>query len=92
MGYMSEYDRVIQSAAQALAPDGRLVILDAKKPDSWPRGLFQLLFKIKKPLGLGIEYFDNRPWKSVERHFQQITFEQRYGGWVYFSIGSKPSS
>ncbi len=92
MGYVSEYDRVIQSAAQALAPDGRLVILDAKKPDSWPRGLFQLLFKIKKPLGLGIEYFDNRPWESVERHFQQITFEQRYGGWVYFSIGSKPSS
>ena len=92
LGYVAEYDRVIQSAAQALAPDGRLVILDAKQPDSWPPWLFKLLFRIKKPLGLGIEYFDNRPWEPVERHFQQTTFEERYGGWVYFSIGSKLSS
>ena len=46
MGYVQEYDGVIQKAAQALAPDGRLVILDAKQPDSWPPGLFKLLFKI----------------------------------------------
>jgi demethylmenaquinone methyltransferase/2-methoxy-6-polyprenyl-1,4-benzoquinol methylase len=89
MGYVSEYDRVIQSAAQALASDGQLVILDAKQPESWPSWLFKLLFKIKKPLGLGIEYFDNRPWESVKHHFRQTTFEQRYGGWVYFSTGSK---
>lgn len=91
MGYVPEFDSVVQKAAQALAPDGRLVILDAKKPDSWPPWLFQALFKIKKPLGLGIEYFDLRPWKAVEHYFQQTTFEQRYGGWVYFSTGSHPS-
>ena len=56
MGYVPEYDHVIQSAAQALAPGGRLVILDAKQPDAWPPWLFKLLFKIKKPLGLGIEF------------------------------------
>ena len=91
LGYVPECDRVIQSVAQALAPDGRLVILDAKQPDAWPLWLFQLVFKIKKPLGLGIEFFDNRPWESVERHFPQTTFEERYGGWVYFSTGSKSS-
>ncbi|MEE8207019.1 MAG: methyltransferase domain-containing protein [Nitrospinaceae bacterium] len=91
MGYVPEYDRVIQDAARALEPDGRLVIVDAKQPDSWPAWLFKLLFKIKKPLGLGIEFFDNRPWESVERHFPQTTFEERYGGWVYFSTGSKSS-
>ncbi len=90
MGYVAEYDRVIQKSAEALAPDGRLVILDAKKPEAWPLWLFQLLFKIKKPLGLGIEYFDNHPWKSVERYFQQTALEERYGGWVYFSTGSNP--
>ena len=89
MGYVPEYDRVIQSAAQALAPEGRLVILDAKQPDAWPSWLFKLLFKIKKPLGLGIEFFDNRPWESVEHHFQETAFEVRYGGWVYFSTGLK---
>jgi ubiquinone/menaquinone biosynthesis C-methylase UbiE len=92
MGYVSGYDYVIQSAARALAPDGRLVILDAKQPDSWPSWLFKLLFKIKKPLGLGIEYFDNRPWESVERHFRETNFKERYGGWVYFSIGTQPAS
>ena len=92
MGYVPEYDRVIQNAAQVLAPDGRLVIVDAKQPDTWPLLLFKLLFKIKKPLGLGIEYFDNRSWESVERYFQETALEERYGGWVYFSVGSKPSS
>lgn len=92
MGYVAEYDRVIQNAAQALAPVGRMVILDAKKPEAWPPWLFQLLLKIKKPLGLGIEYFDSHPWKSVERHFRETTFEKRYGGWVYFSIGFHPST
>jgi ubiquinone/menaquinone biosynthesis C-methylase UbiE len=61
MGYVPEYNRVIQSAAQALAPDGRLVMLDAKKPEAWPLWLFKLLLKIKKPLGLSIKYFDNHP-------------------------------
>lgn len=91
MGYISEYGRVIQNAAKALDPDGRLVILDAKQPDAWPPWLFKLLFKIKKPLGLGIEFFDNRPWESVERYFQETAFEERYGGWVYFSTGAKAS-
>ncbi|MCH6579769.1 MAG: hypothetical protein IH802_05340 [Nitrospinae bacterium] len=91
MGYISEYGRVIQNAAKALDPDGRLVILDAKQPDAWPPWLFKLLFKIKKPLGLGIEFFDNRPWESVERYFQETAFEERYGGWVYFSTGANAS-
>jgi len=34
MGYVPEYDRVIQDAARTLEPDGRLVIVDAKQPDS----------------------------------------------------------
>jgi len=92
MGYVSEYDRVIRNAAQVLKPDGQLVILDAKKPGAWPPWLFKLLLKIKKPLGLGIEYFDNRPWESVENHFRKTTFEDLYGGWVYFSTGSNPLS
>jgi len=92
MGYIQKVDSVIRSAAQSLHPDGRMVILDAKKPDAWPSGLFKLLFKIKKPLGLGIDYFDNQPWKSIERHFSHTAFEERYGGWVYFATGSHPQS
>ena len=91
MGYVPEYDRVIQSAAQALRPDGRLVTVDAKRPDSWPSWLFKLLFKIKKPLGLDIEFFVHHPWEAMERHFQETAFEERYGGWVHFSTGSNPS-
>jgi demethylmenaquinone methyltransferase/2-methoxy-6-polyprenyl-1,4-benzoquinol methylase len=91
MGYVPEYDHVIQNIAQTLTPGGHLVIVDAKRPDTWPSWLFKLLFKIKKPLGLGIEYFDNRPWESVIHHFQETSLEKRYGGWVYFSIASKSS-
>ena len=91
MGYVPEYDHVIQKASQALAPEGRFVIVDAKQPDAWPTWLFKLLFKIKKPLGLETEYFDNHPWESVRHHFPKTTHEERYGGWVYFSTGSKSS-
>ena len=91
MGYVSEYNSVIQSAARALTPDGQLVIVDAKQPDTWPLWLFKLLFKIKKPLGLSIKYFDNRPWESVDNNFKKSTFEERYNGWVYFSTGCNPS-
>jgi len=40
---------------------------------------------------LGIEFFDNRPWESVERYFQETAFEEQYGGWVYFSTGANAS-
>jgi len=90
MGYVPEYGRVIESAARALAPDGHLVLLDGKIPDTWPSWLVKLLFKIKNPLGLNREYFDSRPWESVERCFGETTLEERFGGWVYISAGSKP--
>ncbi len=86
-GYITEYDRVIKSAAHALVPCGRLVIMDGKKPDHWPLRLFKIFVWLGRPFGLTPDYFNKHPWKSVERYFQETSFEQMYRGVVYISSG-----
>lgn len=91
-GFVAESDRVIEKAAQALAPGGRLVILDVKRPERWPRWLFKLFFWVGRPFGVTLDYFDRYPWKAVEGRFHEVTFEEMYWGLVYLSSGTAPSS
>ena len=89
-GYVAEFDKVIQEAARALVPNGRSVIMDVKSPERWPVWLVKLFAWSGKPFGVTFDYFENHPWKSVERHFQETSFEQMYGGAIYISSGTTP--
>ena len=87
-GYISEYDRVIKAASQSLVPGGHLSILDGKQPENLPSWLFKIVLKLGGPFGYTPEYFNVRPWESVERYFKDSSFETRYGGMIYILSGS----
>ncbi len=93
-GYIAEHDRVVENIAQALIPGGRIVIMDGKRPGRWPSWLFKLFVWCSRPFGVTEAYFDNQTWKSVERYFQDTTFDEGYGGVLYISsgtVGSPPA-
>ncbi len=87
-GYISEYDRVIKAASQSLVPGGHLSILDGKQPENLPSWLFKIVLKLGGPFGYTPEYFNVRPWESVERYFKETLFETRYGGMIYILSGT----
>ena len=87
-GYIPEYDRLIKAASQALAPGGHLAILDGKQPENLPPWLFKIVLKLGRPFGFILEYFNVRPWESVERYFKETSFETRYGGMIYILSGT----
>jgi len=91
-GYVPEYDRVIRRISQSLVPGGRLVILDGKQPENLPSWLFELVLKLGGPFGYTPEYFNVRPWESVERYFTETSFETRYGGMIYILSGTARGS
>lgn len=91
-GYVPEYNRVIERAKHALVPGGRLVIADGKRPERWPFWVVNVFVWFFRPFGFTVEYFDRRPWESVERLFEETAFEERYGGALYISSGTAPSS
>ncbi len=86
-GYVPERERVIERIAHALVPGGRIVIVDGKPPNRWPHWFFKLFVWFSSRFGVTQEYFDGRTWESVERFFQDTTFEEVYGGLLYISSG-----
>jgi ubiquinone/menaquinone biosynthesis C-methylase UbiE len=86
-GYIPEYDSVIKSASQALAPNGHMVILDGKQPENLPAWLFKIVLKLGGPFGYTPEYFNVRPWESVDHYFNETSFETWYGGMMYILSG-----
>jgi len=87
-GFVRESDRVIERAARALGPHGRLVILDVKRPKQWPRWLFKIFLWVGRPFGVTLDYFARHPWKTVERTLADVTYEEMYWGLVYLSSGT----
>jgi demethylmenaquinone methyltransferase/2-methoxy-6-polyprenyl-1,4-benzoquinol methylase len=87
-GYIADYDRVIKAALHALVPDGRLAIMDGKRPERLPSWVFNLIVRLSRSFGVTSDYFDKRTWESVERYFRETAFEQMYGGMLYISSGT----
>lgn len=90
-GYIPEYDRIIKMISRSLVPPGRLVILDGKQPENLPPWLFKIVLKLGGAFGYTTEYFNVRPWESVESYFKETSFETKYGGMIYILSGTAPS-
>ncbi len=89
-GYIPEYDRVIKAASQSIVPGGHIVILDGKQPENLPSWVFKIVLKLGGPFGYTPEYFNVRPWESVERYFKETSLEKKYGGMIYVLSGTAP--
>ncbi len=91
-GYIAELDSVIERAARALSPNGRMVILDGKLPEGWPSWLINGFIGLFRPFQLNVDYFRGHPWEVVPRHFSETIFEERYAGLMYICAGTAPSA
>jgi ubiquinone/menaquinone biosynthesis C-methylase UbiE len=87
-GYIPEYDCVIKAVTQSLLPGGHLAILDGKQPENLPSLLFKIVLILGDSFGYNPEYFNVRPWESVERYLIDTSFETRYGGMIYILSGT----
>ncbi len=82
-----DYQVVIERAAAALAPGGRLALFDLKEPERWPRWLVRLVAWLDSPYGVSVEQADRRPWETLRRHLRQIRFREYYFGVLYLAVG-----
>lgn len=92
-GWLSDPDRVIRKSLGALKPGGRFVLLDLRKPARWPKILEVLFFDwIGAVAGVDSGYSNSQPWQSVEKHFEDSSYEEMYGGAMYLSVGNKKAA
>lgn len=84
---MPEYDTIIKNAANALAPEGRLVILDLKESQRAPRLLVKLGVLITKPFGVTLDISSRHPWESVDMYLKDTSFKEFYFGFAFLSSG-----
>ena len=91
-GYIEERRKVIEKISKALVHDGRLVIVDGKRPASCPAWLLKIFVRMSSPFGLTENYFNNDTWRIVEELFKDTTFEEMYGGLLYISSGRKANA
>jgi ubiquinone/menaquinone biosynthesis C-methylase UbiE len=88
-GYLEERTKVLEKIYKSLVNNGKVVIVDGKRPQKWPSFLFKLFVKLSSPYGLTESYFDNNTPEIVSRLFQNVTFEDMYGGLLYITTGEK---
>ena len=82
-----EYEAVIRSGAQALAPGGRWVISDLKMPSNWLAHTVPLLLLLVRPFGTTMEALQRRPWEVMEKCLQNVTMTEFYLGVAYIAVG-----
>ncbi len=63
-----EFDEVVRRAAAALAPGGKLALLDFKRPERTPGWLVRLGVLLNRPFGVTLDLAERHPWESVARH------------------------
>jgi demethylmenaquinone methyltransferase/2-methoxy-6-polyprenyl-1,4-benzoquinol methylase len=86
------FEQVIARAAQALAPAGRLVVLDFKQPQQWPLWVVKLGVWLTRPFGVTLDLAQRKPWLAMRRVFPELRMQEYFGGFVYIATGSKPGS
>lgn len=85
-----EYKDIIRNAAEALMPDGRMVILDFKMPSGWLRRLVPLMAYLTRPFAVTLDLASRHPWEAMQKYFSQVSVQECFGGMVYIASGSGP--
>lgn len=87
-----EYDSIITRGANALNKGGRFVILDFKKPESWPEWFAKLMVRFFiKPYGGTYDLKDRHAWESLGKYLKLNEFKEYYFGSTYIATGEKMS-
>lgn len=83
-----EYESVIRTGSETLAPSGRFVVLDLKMPGNWLSRLMPLLVLPERPFAVSLDLADRHPWEGLERYFDSVSMSDLYGGIAYIAVGS----
>jgi ubiquinone/menaquinone biosynthesis C-methylase UbiE len=93
LSLIPECDLVIQRAARALAPGGRLALLELQVPDNWPGWLINLAIALVRPFALTEEWLERRPWHTIRRamrdNLANVEVETKYLGTTYVISGRR---
>ncbi len=84
-----DFDEIIQNGSKALSPGGCWVILDFKLPSSWLSRLAPFLVFLTRPFGVSMELATRHPWESINRHLNNTSLTELYGGFVYIATGER---
>lgn len=84
-----EYDMIIERAARALKPEGRLAVFDFKEPVGWPAWLVRFAAWLNKPFGVSLELAERHPWESIRRYLTETEYKEYYSGLLYLCTGKK---
>ena len=87
--HLEERSKILENISNALAQNGKLVIVDGKRPDKWPSLLLKIFVALSSPYGLTEKYLNSNTPEIVERLFKNVTFEEIYGGLLYITSGEK---
>ncbi|MGE5249389.1 MAG: class I SAM-dependent methyltransferase [Bacteroidota bacterium] len=84
-----EYDAIVERAAHALKPEGRLAVFDLKEPVGWPAWLVRFAAWLNKPYGVSLDLADRHPWESIRRHLTETEYQVYGFGALYLCVGKK---
>ncbi len=86
--------QIIERASQALAPGGRIALVDFEVPDAWPGWLTSLAMALVRPFTPVEDWLPRRPWEAIHRamrgNLEDITLEHYYLGMTYIMSGGRP--
>lgn len=82
-----EYDAVTRRTSAALGRDGRMVVLDLRKPERWPEWLLNAAVALTRPFGVTLDLAERKPWRAMERHFSRVEYDELFGGFAFLAVG-----
>ncbi len=83
------YEGVVERAAAALRPGGRMAIGGLRSPEGWPDWLLRLGEAVNRPFGVSRAYEAFAPWQSVQEHLREVDYEERLFGGLYLATGTR---
>jgi len=89
LALMPEHEAVVRNASQALRAGGRLVVVDFKAPERWPRWLLAAGVLLLSPYAATMGQLDHRPWEAMARALCMLSMDEHFFGSTYVAVGER---
>lgn len=93
LSLIPESRQVLENSVKALAPGGRLALLELQVPEKWPGWLVDIGVWLMKPFAVTDEWLQRRPWESIQQTMQEqltdVSITEMYLGLTYIIAGRK---